>query len=1062
MTTDLTFFTNEPGQTLLDRFKVLLGRHTRFFDCLVGYFFSTGFYTLYSSFETTEKIRILIGIGTDRETVTQVQETKRQQQLQFQSKTKQTKEAFSESLTGEMSGSPDSFDVETGVIKFVEWLKSGKLEIHAYPSEKIHAKVYIMTFVDDSLDKGRVITGSSNFTEAGLRDNLEFNVELKNRNDYEFALEKFNQLWEQSVNVSEEFIETIDRKTWLNPNITPYELYLKFLYEYFRADLTPAAELSNRFVPIHFKKLEYQEQAVINAKRILEEYGGVFLSDVVGLGKTYISALLANELGGRNLVIAPPVLLDKNNPGSWYNVFLDFRVTAEFESVGKLEELAQRGTDRFDAVFIDEAHAFRNESTQTYEYLSQICRGKKVVLVTATPLNNSPKDILSQIKLFQKGKNSTIPNLTDLNSFFSRLEKKLRGVNRITDPDQYMRIVSENAQEIREKVLKYLMVRRTRSEVTKYFGDDLRKQKLRFPDVADPKGVFYEFDSLLDKTFNQTVALITSPNLRYARYKPATYLIEGSTQPERLAQENLGRFMKVLLVKRLDSSFHAFRLTVSRFIESYKRFIDTYEKGFVFIGKEYINKILYLLEEDEVEEIERYLDEGKVEKHEAKEFKPEFIQDLKSDLEVFKKIHDLWATVTQDPKLDALIKLLKTDEVLSEIDTKVILFTESKETAEYLTKHLSTQFADQVLMFTGLSAESSRIKVIENFDARAREQKNEFRILVTTEVLAEGVNLHRSNAVINFDIPWNPTRMMQRVGRINRVDTTFQEIFTFNFFPTEQSNTELGLAESAKAKIAAFIEMLGADARLLTQGEEIKSHDLFTKLNSKNTITGEDEFEQTELKYLQIIRDIRDNDVELFDRIKKLPKKACSGKALNCPCNSLLSYFRRRKLEKFYLSDGISTKELDFFDAAKLFESSINDTRHSFGPEFYQLLEQNKEFFNQATIEDMPLSAARGGDTGRRILKILRSNPVRLFKGFTEDDEEFLEKVTRLLEEGSLPKHLLARLHNELSNEIEPMKIFAILKRDISRDFFKAFVAQEETSAAAPVEVILSEYLVAG
>jgi len=181
-----------------------------------------------------------------------------------------------------------------------------------------------------------------------------------------------------------------------------------------------------QYLPQDFLKLEYQEQAVLNAKKILEEYGGVFISDVVGLGKTYISAMLAGQIDGRTLVIAPPVLLDKSNPGSWLNVFSDFRIPADFESIGKLDEILRNGTEKYKNIIIDEAHRFRTESNLTYEQLAEICRGKRVILVTATPYNNSPKDILNQIKLFQKARRSTIPNLPDLEGFFNGLDKKLK------------------------------------------------------------------------------------------------------------------------------------------------------------------------------------------------------------------------------------------------------------------------------------------------------------------------------------------------------------------------------------------------------------------------------------------------------------------------------------------------------------------------------------------------------------------------------------------------------------------------------------------------------------
>ena len=308
-----------------------------------------------------------------------------------------------------MEDSEDNRKVEDGVVKFIEWIRSGKLEIRAYPSQNIHAKLYIMTFAEGDRDAGRVITGSSNFTEAGLIDNLEFNVELKNRSDYEFGKDKFQQLWKDAVDVSEKYIDTIEGKTWLNQNITPNQLYLKMLYEYFKDELGRSEEVFAKYLPQDFKRLEYQEQAILNAKKILEEYGGVFISDVVGLGKTYIASLLAGQIDGRTLVIAPPVLLDRENPGSWPNAFSDFRIPADFESIGKLQDILDKGTDKYSNIIIDEAHRFRTETNITYEMLAEICRGKRVILVTATPYNNSPKDILSQIKLFQKSKKSTIP-----------------------------------------------------------------------------------------------------------------------------------------------------------------------------------------------------------------------------------------------------------------------------------------------------------------------------------------------------------------------------------------------------------------------------------------------------------------------------------------------------------------------------------------------------------------------------------------------------------------------------------------------------------------------------
>lgn len=1059
---DLTFITNEKNQSLANRFRTLI-KDTQFFDVLVGYFYTSGFYEIYKSLEKTEKIRILVGINTnvsnlpvptlDENSINSPQ----QQSLQFSHS--ETKEQFSEEVTNEMENSPDSKEVEEGVHIFLEWLKSGKLEIKAYPSANIHAKLYIMTFSESDRDAGRVITGSSNFTKAGLLDNLEFNVELKNRSDYEFALAKFNELWEDAVDLKDKYQETIQTKTWLNNNITPYELYLKFLYEYFQDDLKQAEEIFYKYVPKDFMKLEYQEQAVLNAKKILQEYGGVFLSDVVGLGKTYISALLAQQLDGRHLVIAPPMLLDKDSPGSWPNIFSGFKEQADFESLGKLDKLLKRGTDKYKNVFIDEAHRFRNESNTTYEMLARICRGKRVILVTATPYNNYPKDILSQLKLFQKSKKSTIPNLPNLERFFSHLVKKLKKLDRKRDYPDYIRTVKENSREIREKVLKYLMVRRTRSEVIKYFTRELEKQKLKFPEVAKPEPVFYQLNDQEDKIFTKTIKMIAL-DFNYSRYTPLLYYRGEITQPEKLAQTNMRKFMKILLVKRLESSFYAFRQSINRFIHSYEKFIDEFDKGNVYVSKKYINKIFEFLENDNDEAIQKLIDEDKAGKYLSKEFDPKYRGLLEKDLKTLREIQKIWSIVDRDPKLLKFLDILSSHPILKK--NKLIVFTESKETADYLNEKLQKY---KVMKFTGGSSEYTRRKVIENFDPKAHSPRDDFRILISTEVLSEGVNLHKSNVVINYDIPWNPTRMMQRVGRINRVDTKFPKIYTFNFFPSKQSNDVIKLKEAAEAKIHAFITLLGNDARLLTENEEIESHELFNRLTSKEAIIGEDEGQESDLKYLKVIKDIREDNPDLFARIKSLPKKARTARIYKQKTNSLLTYFRKGKLQKFFTSaQQQESQEIDFITAAKTLEAKENTKREKLNPSFYPLLDKNKEAFEFATQEEtLEIKLTGGRDSATQVLKILKAISKDTRK-FTEEQEDYLKIVIQKITEGALPKQttkiLLQELNNELKKTINSLTILAVLQKNIAPEFLQEHLSESAAQTSGPREVILSEYLI--
>jgi len=204
MNTDLSFITNEKNKNLKERFKVLI-KDTSFFDCLVGYFYSSGFHAIYSSLESTEKIRILIGISTSRQTFEMMEKANKPTQQTFDFSHAEAKQEVEKLIQKEMADSEDNRNVEEGVDKFIEWIRNGKLKIRAYPSQNIHAKLYVMTFKEGDRDTGRVITGSSNFTQAGLIDNLEFNVELKNRSDYDFAKNKFEELWCNAVDVSEKY-----------------------------------------------------------------------------------------------------------------------------------------------------------------------------------------------------------------------------------------------------------------------------------------------------------------------------------------------------------------------------------------------------------------------------------------------------------------------------------------------------------------------------------------------------------------------------------------------------------------------------------------------------------------------------------------------------------------------------------------------------------------------------------------------------------------------------------------------------------------------------------------
>ena len=310
---DLSIFTNknENGIKLSDRLNTVL-TNSKYFDVLVGYFRITGFYLLKEQLEDVEEIRILIGLGTDIETVKAVDIF----ELSGANAVHKIQEVVKEEFN---STTDDNLDMENGVVKFCEWINSGKLKIRMCYEQNVHAKLYIIRKNPDIVPDqfGNLITGSSNFTYNGLDKNIEFNVELKDQANVQYALDFFDELWANSKDVTQDILDTINKDTWMNKNITPYELFLKTLFVYFEEEIqTRKHDLD---WPEGYMSLQYQEDAVTQARKILAKHGGVIISDVVGLGKTYISAMLGKLLDGRKLFIVPPVVKD-----NWEGVLADF------------------------------------------------------------------------------------------------------------------------------------------------------------------------------------------------------------------------------------------------------------------------------------------------------------------------------------------------------------------------------------------------------------------------------------------------------------------------------------------------------------------------------------------------------------------------------------------------------------------------------------------------------------------------------------------------------------------------------------------------------------------
>ena len=1063
---DLTFFTNEPNKTLAERFSKILANHTQYLDVLVGYFRASGFYEVYEALENTEKIRILIGIETDSDVFKMISYAENNDALFLSNK--DVKNIVNSQIINEMDKSEDNLKVENGIRKFIQLIQERRLEIRVYPKDKIHAKVYIMRKdIEKSDDYGKVITGSSNFSYSGLKGNLEFNVELKDSRDVKFALEKFEELWKESVEISEEYVSTVTNKTWLSDSITPYELYLKFIYEYFYEEINDdMREFKGEYLPDGFTKFQYQIDAVNQAKKILNKYNGVFLADVVGLGKTYITALLARELKhGRSLVICPPVLQDY-----WKRVLEDFGVPATVVSLGKLDYiLDEYSNDYFRYIFIDEAHRFRNDRTSNFEKLHQICIDKKVILISATPQNNYSTDLLNLITLFQQRNNSNIiENEPDIENFFNKLKTKETKARKLyndrgsdSSKAKLQEIIEKNSDEIRDKVLRKVMVRRVRSEIKKYYKDDLEKQGLVFPELGTPEQITYAFDENIDNIFENLLKLITE--LKYSRYKSLTYLEnpESTLKSLMVGQMNMQGFMKALLLKRLESSFFAFSNTVKRFKESYENFLEMYEDGVIYISKKY--NVYDLLADENDEKLIKLVEEEEVEKFLVEEFKSSFKKDLIADLDILNNIYSEIEKIKIDPKLEAFIDELKNNPTMK--FSKKIIFTESQETADYLKEQLKKALGVPLIAFTGKSNISLKDKIRANFDPNyKKEQDNTYNILITTDVLAEGINLHRANVLINYDLPWNPTRIMQRVGRINRVGTLHDKLHIFNFFPTSKSNEHLSLKDNITSKITSFQKTLGEDFKYLTEDEETGGYDLYTKLNDR--LDKEDEWEESDLEYLQIIRDIRDNDEDLFVKIKNLPKKSRSSKEYEkLDSTNVLSFIKDGELKRIFITDeDYNTKELSFKDAIKVLKCDKNEKKVKIGENYYDLLHCNKVYFKESKVGVQVVTAAKKNSKDKKFSDAVKA--FESYRKFSGDEDKKVKKLKDLVEAGIIPKETIKNImkkffeYSAKENNFQNLHKLLDFLYDEIPDMYKETKKKKIDTTTGKLEVILSEYLI--
>jgi len=905
-------------------------------DILVGYFYYSGYATVSEKMKD-KQIRILVGLDVDILISKHIREVEDFRQTAISRA--QIKEDYYNKFV-KLFNDTDFLDSAEKLEQFNLFygkILDGSLQIRK-TLDPCHAKMYLFAYGEAVNEGGElpgvVITGSSNFSYQGFTGRLELNARFDDKGNYEEGKRIFEELWETSVLIADksntdEWNNKVMARIWYEKLYSPYLMYIRVLKEYF--DM-PSKE--NMLTPYDitdgkYSNLRYQTDAVRMALQALDNHSGAIIADVVGLGKSVIASTVARNLRLRTIVICPPHLLRQ-----WEEYKDEFGFTATVFSAGMIEQALNhynsivKTNEKF-LIIIDEAHRFRNEYTQDYALLHNLCSDNKVLLLTATPFNNKPDDIYSMLKLFQIPSRSTLKTVENLGATFKELitrYRELREAQRkgMVAEDELKIEVAAISKSIRS-IISPLVVRRSRIDLQDIdeYRRDLKEQKIQLVIPNDPEELTYDLSGLKTQYLN-TLDRISSEDghandgifrFKAARYSPVLYIHEEMV--DKLAKElekktgvkfnlligrqsNVAKFMRHLLVSRFESSVAAFRDSLSYMIRSSEHIIEwvnhrqkipIYKKGNLPSVSDF-----YESTEDGLSEID-----GAFEKYEAKGFfeidmkyvKKEFVEDMIADLTLLKNLKTEWFgeknEIKSDPKLESFIGIVR-KMLADEPMRKLIIFTSYADTANYLGDALK-KAALPVMKYTSADASLANKDLIRaNFDAGLKPslQRNDFQILVATDAISEGYNLHRAGTIVNYDIPYNPTRVIQRIGRINRINKkVFDKLYIYNYFPTDVGEKETRTKEISTLKMAMIHAIMGEDTKALTKDEEVQAY--FKERFRKELARSEEASWDT--PYRKLLNEVK--GTEAYMQAMDMPHRARTARKIEKPQQGVLMFGKK-------------------------------------------------------------------------------------------------------------------------------------------------------------------------
>lgn len=1098
------FITNNSGETSLSEYVEDLTKKGSKLDFLVGYFFFSGFCEIYKDIKD-KPLRILVGMDAEVDLNNCICEytTILGDKKNFDSKAT-IKNKYFESLKEAINKADilDAKDFEDSYRVFIKKLEDGTLEVRK-TKEPNHAKMYLFYLpkgAERINDESKIIIGSSNFSLQGFKARNEINVYLQDENDFEDGRKIFEDLWQSSTPLvsreNKDELENVLVHTWLEAVPTPYLMYVRTLYEYFKKsdDYIKTPKELTRGRMNEFFDASYQVDAIRDGVAKVKKHSGVIVADVVGLGKSIIASAIAANLDKRTVIISPPHLKSQ-----WEDYAADFGLRGcKVYTSGKIEEAAKENKNHTGLVIIiDEAHRYRNENTQDYGFLHQLCAGNQVILLSATPFNNRPEDIFSLIKLFQIPSNSTIQTVNNLGNQMAELVtkyKKLKKEHRQnkSGDSEFNREADEIVRQIRD-ILDPVVIRRTRVDLEKMteYKDDLKANGIEFSDVKPPVPQKYELGDLSELYIN-TLEQLTDKDSGFkgTRYKPLTYLkadpndktktykklikkyavhfddIENFTS----GQRNMADFMKQLLVRRFESSKYSFIRSLENITNSMKNL----RRWFTDDKKIPMAKNTKLPDIDELEamtsdnENELFPDDEYIESAlnsrniwwiDAEDVSPDFLKDLDCDISLLEGFLEEWNKTKSDPKLETIEKNIRAS-LEKEPARKIIIFTEFSDTADYLFDSFKKSGLKAMMYSSEVASKARRDLIRSNFDAGFPQslQKNDFDVLVATDAISEGFSLHRAGTIYNYDIPYNPTRVIQRVGRINRINKkVFNELYIYNFFPTATGEEVSHTAEISTFKMKLFQAILGADTQILTSDEAIDGYlgkEFVEAQNEENT-------ESWDVKYKNELNDIKNNRRNILEAALELPQRCRIARKKSLPKpqddelftgiqqKGVLLFSKKGDSYRFSFTslDGKSVM-LNPENALALFEAKPDEKGEKVSDSFYPVYEKAKQ------------SSGHVKQTRQNSKNIQEAlSAVTMLKNKAEDknDKEYLEGVRNVISWDSIPLYYMKRIA-----KIDAAKdgAFEELKQIIPENYLETLIEKNSKVGSESETVLLAEEMV--